>query len=53
MGSWPIDGVIAVPTDDRVEASIATATWAFLQGARMVRAHDVLPTAHAAQLVCA
>ena len=37
--------------EDRLEASIATATWAFAQGAAMVRAHDVAFTRQAARLV--
>jgi dihydropteroate synthase len=37
--------------DDRLEGSVATATWAMWQGARMVRAHDVRATVHAAQVV--
>ena len=47
-----LEGVDA-PTDsaDRIEASVATATWAFLQGVRMVRAHDVLATVQAAKVV--
>lgn len=36
---------------ERLEASLATATWAMLAGARMVRAHDVLTTVEAATLV--
>jgi dihydropteroate synthase len=39
------------PPDDRVEASIASATWAMAQGVRMVRAHDVRAHVHAAQVV--
>ncbi len=39
------------PADDRLEGSVATATWAMWQGARMVRAHDVRATVHAAQVV--
>lgn len=39
------------PVDDRIEASVATAVWAFSQGAAMVRAHDVLATAQAALVV--
>src|SRR5436309_504624 len=39
------------PVDDRLEGSIATATWAMAQGASMVRAHDVAPTVAAARLV--
>jgi dihydropteroate synthase len=45
------DGVDAVPTDDRLEGSLATATWAMAQGVQMVRAHDVRPTAQAAKVV--
>jgi dihydropteroate synthase len=43
----------SVPVDDRREASIAVATWAMLHGARMVRAHEVRATAHAARVVAA
>jgi dihydropteroate synthase len=39
------------PTDERFEASLATATWAMLAGASMVRVHDVGPTVQAATLV--
>lgn len=35
---------------DRVEASVATAAWAVLQGAAMVRVHDVAPTVWAVRL---
>jgi dihydropteroate synthase len=42
-----------VPTDDRLEGSIATATWAMAQGVAMVRVHDVRPTVHAAKVVAA
>lgn len=45
------DGTDAVGTDDRLEGSIATATWAMWQGAGMVRAHDVRATVHAARVV--
>jgi dihydropteroate synthase len=37
--------------DDRREGSLATAVWCMLGGARMVRVHDVRPTAEAAALV--
>jgi dihydropteroate synthase len=40
-----------VPTDDRLEGSLATATWAMACGARMVRVHEVRATVHAAQVV--
>lgn len=39
------------PPGDRLEASVATAVWAFAQGAAMVRAHDVLATVQAARVV--
>ncbi len=39
------------PVHDRVEASVATAVWAMVQGARMVRVHDVRATVHAATVV--
>ena len=45
------DGVDAVPVDDRLEGSIATATWAMAQGAAMVRVHDVRPTVQARAVV--
>jgi dihydropteroate synthase len=41
----------AMPVTERLEASIATATWAMLAGASMVRVHDVAPTLQAATLV--
>jgi dihydropteroate synthase len=48
------DGTADAPDpDDRLEASLATATWAMAQGARMVRVHDVLPTVQAAKVVAA
>ena len=40
-----------VPLDDRLEGSVATATWAMVQGVRMVRAHDVKATRQAATVV--
>jgi dihydropteroate synthase len=39
------------PPDDRLEASLATAVVAAAAGARMIRAHDVLPTLHAMRIV--
>jgi dihydropteroate synthase len=39
------------PVGDRLPGSLATATWAMHQGARMVRVHDVAPTVQAAVLV--
>ena len=39
------------PVGERLPASLATATWALAQGARMVRVHDVAATVQAARLV--
>jgi dihydropteroate synthase len=39
------------PVGERLAASLATATWAMEQGARMVRVHDVAATVEAAVLV--
>ena len=48
------DGVAEVSVEDRLEGSLATATWAMAQGVRMVRAHDVrTPPVHAAKVVAA
>jgi dihydropteroate synthase len=44
-------GGAPVPVSDRLEASLATATWAMALGAGMVRVHDVAPTSDAAILV--
>ena len=46
----PVPGGL-VPADDRVEASVATAVWAMVRGARMVRVHDVRATVHAIKVV--
>jgi dihydropteroate synthase len=46
-------GTATAPVDDRLEGSLATATWALVQGARMIRAHDVLATVQAARVVAA
>ncbi len=48
--SAPLDGT-PVGVDERVDASLATATWAMSQGVRMVRAHDVSVTARAATIL--
>jgi dihydropteroate synthase len=37
--------------DDRLEGSLATSTWAMIEGASMVRVHDVEPAVQAAHLV--
>jgi dihydropteroate synthase len=40
-----------VPIGERLDGSLAVATWAMAQGARMIRAHDVRPTVEAAMVV--
>jgi len=42
-----------VPADDRVEGSLATATWAMVHGAAMIRVHDVRSSVQAAKVVAA
>jgi dihydropteroate synthase len=49
----PVGDAEPVPSDDRLEGSIATAVWAMSHGVQMVRAHDVAATVHAAALVAA
>src|SRR6056297_9936 len=44
-----VDG--PVPTDDRLDATIATVTWALAHGARLVRVHDVRAAARAVRVV--
>jgi dihydropteroate synthase len=39
------------PVDDRLEGSLATATWAMACGVGMVRVHDVRATVHAASVI--
>ncbi len=39
------------PVDDRLEGSLATATWAMASGAQMVRVHDVRATRQAALVI--
>jgi dihydropteroate synthase len=43
--------VSPVPVDERLDGSLATATWAMAQGVRMVRAHDVRATVQAATVL--
>lgn len=45
------DGTTMVDVDDRLEGSVASATWALRRGAKMVRAHDVRATVAAARVV--
>jgi len=44
-------GPATTPVEDRLEGSVATAAWAILHGAAMVRAHDVGPTVQAAAVL--
>jgi dihydropteroate synthase len=46
-----VDARSPVAVDDRIEGSITVATWAALQGAGMVRVHDVAATVDAITLV--
>lgn len=43
--------VTPVPTDDRREGSLVTAVWAMIQGARIIRAHDIRATVAATETV--
>jgi dihydropteroate synthase len=45
------DDTTPVPTDDRVEGSLAAAVWAVQAGVGMLRVHDVAPTVHAVTLI--
>jgi dihydropteroate synthase len=47
----PTDDGRPAPVQDRLAASLSTATWAMLGGAAMVRVHDVAATVQAAALV--
>ena len=46
-------GAEPAPPLQRMEASVATAAWAVVQGAAMVRVHDVAPTVWAVRLATA
>lgn len=49
----PFETVDPVPTDDRLEASLAIATWCALLGVDIVRVHDVAETVQALKVVAA
>jgi dihydropteroate synthase len=49
-GGTPV-GTPLVELSDRLDGSLATATWAMAAGARIVRAHDVAATVQAATIV--
>ena len=46
-----IGKVLDLPTGERLEGSIATATWAVMKGARIVRVHDVRETWRAVRMI--
>ncbi len=47
----PVETVEPTPTDDRLEGSLAMATWGGILGADMVRVHDVRATVHAVGVI--
>ncbi len=47
----PLPDGSPAPTSDRLEATVATTTWAMVQGADVVRVHDVRPAVQAAYLL--
>jgi dihydropteroate synthase len=49
----PFDSVPPVPTDDRLEGSLAIAAWCALLGVDIVRVHDVAQTVQAMKVVAA
>ncbi len=51
LGTSDVDDVVPAPLEQRLEASVATATWAVAAGASMVRVHDVAPTVQAVKVV--
>jgi dihydropteroate synthase len=46
----PDESGAPAPATDRLEGTVATTTWAIVQGAEIVRVHDVAPAVHAAVL---
>jgi dihydropteroate synthase len=46
-----IERVLDLPLDQRVEATAATAAWAVMKGARIVRAHDVQPVVRTVRMI--
>jgi len=50
-GGAYFSGVDPTDVDDRLEGSLATAAWAMIHGARMVRAHDVRATVEVAAVL--
>ncbi|MGE0877819.1 MAG: dihydropteroate synthase [Acidimicrobiia bacterium] len=53
LGGPSVDVVEPVPAEDRIEASLATETWAVMNGVRMIRVHDVAEAVQLARLVTA
>lgn len=50
IGSGVVGGGSGTSMPERMEATVATSTWAILKGVAMVRVHDVAPTVMAASL---
>jgi dihydropteroate synthase len=50
LGRLTGDGPVPAGVDDRLEASLAVATWSMLHGAAIVRVHDVAETVRAARV---
>ena len=48
-----IGNVLDLPTEERLEGTLATAAYAVAQGARVLRVHDIAPTVRAARMVAA
>ena len=46
-----IGNVLDLPVGERLEGTLATAAYAVVQGARIIRVHDVRPTARAVRMV--
>ena len=48
-----IGNVLDLPTDDRLEGTLATLAYAVAQGARVLRVHDVAPAVRTAKMIAA
>jgi dihydropteroate synthase len=46
-----IGRLLSLPTSERLEGSIATAIWAMIKGARIIRVHDVDATLRAVKMI--
>ena len=45
-----IEKLLSIPTSDRLPASLACAVWSMVQGASIVRVHDVAETVQAIRI---